>query len=58
MNRQKQAIQEKKQIKSILNGAIEQDLDLKTDAESDLRVMTRVAPTADQTQELLFASKS
>ena len=55
--RQKQAIQEKKQIKSILNGVIEQDLDLKTDAESDLKVMTRIAPTADQTRALLFASK-
>jgi phosphoribosylaminoimidazolecarboxamide formyltransferase/IMP cyclohydrolase len=55
--RQKQTIQEKKQIKSILNGVIEQDLDLKTDAESDLKVVTRVAPTADQTKALLFASK-
>jgi len=55
--RQKQAIQEKKQIKSILNGVIEQDLDLKTDAKADLKVVTRVAPSADQTEALLFASK-
>ncbi len=55
--RQKQAIQEKKQIKSILNGVIEQDLDLKTDTPSDLRVVTKVAPTSEQVKALLFASK-
>ncbi|MEJ1236566.1 bifunctional phosphoribosylaminoimidazolecarboxamide formyltransferase/IMP cyclohydrolase [Chryseolinea sp. T2] len=55
--RQKQSLNEKKQIKSILNGVIEQDLDLKTDAKTDLKVMTRLAPTADQVDALLFASK-
>lgn len=55
--RQKQSLSEKKQIKSILNGVIEQDLDLKTDAESDLKMVTKVAPTSGQTKALLFASK-
>lgn len=55
--RQKQSLNEKKQIKSILNGVIEQDLDLKTDAESDLKMVTRQAPTPEQIKALLFASK-
>jgi len=55
--RQKLELNEKKQIKSILNGVIEQDLDLKTDDKNDLQVVTRLAPTADQVDALLFASK-
>ncbi len=55
--RQKQSLQEKKQFKSLLNGVIEQDLDLKTDSREDLKVVTRRAPTADQINALLFASK-
>lgn len=55
--RQKQAIIEKKQIKSILNGVIEQDLDLKTDAAADLKVVTKRAPSAGEVEALLFASK-
>ncbi len=54
---QKQPVNEKKQFKSLLNGVIEQDLDLKTDAASDLKVVTRIAPTSDQVDALLFASK-
>lgn len=55
--RQKQSLNEKKQIKSILNGVIEQDLDLKTDDKNDLKVVTQLAPTASQVEALLFASK-
>lgn len=54
---QKQQLKETRQYKSILNGVIEQDLDLKTDSKADLKVMTKVAPTADQIDALLFASK-
>ncbi|HEX8037917.1 MAG TPA: bifunctional phosphoribosylaminoimidazolecarboxamide formyltransferase/IMP cyclohydrolase [Chryseosolibacter sp.] len=54
---QKQALHEKKQFKSLLNGVIEQDLDLKTDAREDLKVVTRRAPTSNETDALLFASK-
>ncbi|HEY0740644.1 MAG TPA: bifunctional phosphoribosylaminoimidazolecarboxamide formyltransferase/IMP cyclohydrolase PurH, partial [Chryseosolibacter sp.] len=55
--RQKQALTEKRQVKSILNGIIEQDLDLKTDSKADLKVGTKKAPTASEIDALLFASK-
>jgi phosphoribosylaminoimidazolecarboxamide formyltransferase/IMP cyclohydrolase len=54
---QKQPISEKKQFKSILNGVIEQDLDLKTDRKADLKVVTRRAPSPEEIDALLFASK-
>ena len=54
---QKQELTEKKQFKSILNGVIEQDHDLKTDSRSDLKVVTRRAPTESEISALLFASK-
>jgi phosphoribosylaminoimidazolecarboxamide formyltransferase / IMP cyclohydrolase len=55
--RQKQGLSETRQFKSILNGVIEQDLDLKTDSKADLKVVTKVTPSADQVEALLFASK-
>lgn len=55
--RKKQDLREKKQFKSLLNGVIEQDLDLKTDSRSDLKVVTRRAPTESEIDALLFASK-
>jgi len=45
------------QVRSCLNGVLVQDKDLKTDAESDLKVVTKTSPTADQIEDLLFASK-
>jgi phosphoribosylaminoimidazolecarboxamide formyltransferase / IMP cyclohydrolase len=54
---QKQPLTATKQFKSLLNGVIEQDLDLKTDAEADLKTVTKVAPNASQVKALLFASK-
>lgn len=54
---QKKDLSEKKQFKSLLNGVIEQDLDLKTDSREDLRVVTKKAPTEVETRALLFASK-
>lgn len=54
---QKHSLNETKQFKSILNGVIEQDLDLKTDGKEDLRTMTKLAPTAEEIDALLFASK-
>jgi phosphoribosylaminoimidazolecarboxamide formyltransferase / IMP cyclohydrolase len=54
---QKSELKETKQSKSILNGIIEQDLDLKTDSKADLKVMTKKAPTDLQVDALLFASK-
>ncbi len=54
---QKQILTGKKQFKSLLNGVIEQDLDLKTDSVTDLKSVTKRIPTAHQVQALLFASK-
>ena len=54
---QTKPLSEKKQFKSLLNGVIEQDLDLKTDSLEDLKVVTKRAPTEKETDALLFASK-
>jgi phosphoribosylaminoimidazolecarboxamide formyltransferase / IMP cyclohydrolase len=54
---QKQKLTEIKQFKSLLNGVIEQDLDLKTDSAADLKVVTNRAPEAAEVNALLFASK-
>jgi phosphoribosylaminoimidazolecarboxamide formyltransferase/IMP cyclohydrolase len=54
---QKKQLTETKQCKSILNGVIEQDLDLKTDAKEDLKVVTKRVPSAEEVEALLFASK-
>lgn len=54
---QKKQLTETKQSKSILNGVIEQDLDLKTDSRADLTVVTKRAPSSQDIEALLFASK-
>lgn len=54
---QKTKLQGTKQFKTLLNGVIAQDLDLKTDAESDLKVVTERAPSTPEIKALLFASK-
>lgn len=46
-----------KQFKSILNGIIEQDRDLKTDALTDLEHVTSRSTTNDENDALVFASK-
>lgn len=55
--KQKQSLTATRQYKSLLNGVIEQDLDLKTDSPADLKPVTTRVPTADQVAALLFASK-
>lgn len=55
--RQKEAISGRKQFKSLLNGVIEQDLDLKTDSKEDLKPVTKRIPSSEQVEALLFASK-
>lgn len=55
--KQKQPLKLTKQFKNILNGVIEQDFDLKTDRKEDLKVMTHRAPSAEEQDALLFASK-
>lgn len=54
---QKKPLHETKQFKSLLNGVIEQDVDLKTDSHADLKPVTKRQPTAEETAALLFASK-
>ncbi len=55
--KQKQTLSATKQFKSLLNGVIEQDLDLKTDSKEDLKTVTRRSPTLTEVNALLFASK-
>lgn len=54
---QKQPLTATKQFKSLLNGVIEQDIDLHTDSREDLKTMTKRAPSAAEVNALLFASK-
>ena len=54
---QKSGLHTKKQYKSILNGVIEQDRDLKTDAPEDLKIVTKRPTTEEENRALLFASK-
>jgi phosphoribosylaminoimidazolecarboxamide formyltransferase/IMP cyclohydrolase len=44
------------QFKSILNGVLEQEKDLKTETESDLKQVTKKAPLNSEISDLLFAN--
>lgn len=44
-------------FRSLLNGVIAQDNDLRTETEADLRTTTEKAPTNEETVDLLFANK-
>lgn len=44
-------------FRSLLNGVVEQDTDLKTETEADLKTATERAPTPKEVGELLFAAK-
>jgi phosphoribosylaminoimidazolecarboxamide formyltransferase / IMP cyclohydrolase len=44
-------------FKSLLNGVVEQDADLKTETEADLKPVTKRNPTAKEVGEMLFAIK-
>lgn len=44
-------------FRTILNGVLEQDKDLKTDTIDDMRTVTKTAPTAAQLTDLEFANK-
>ncbi len=54
---QKQPLSARKQVKSLLNGVIEQDTDWKTDSAEDIKVVTKRAPSPAEVNALLFASK-
>jgi len=44
-------------FRTLLNGVIEQDRDLKTETERDLKPATTLVPTKEQVRDLLFANK-
>jgi phosphoribosylaminoimidazolecarboxamide formyltransferase/IMP cyclohydrolase len=46
-----------RQFRSLLNGVLEQEKDLKTENADDLKVVTEKAPAAAQIEDLLFANK-
>jgi len=46
-----------KQFKTLLNGVIEQDKDLKMEVASDLKTVTTKLPTAQEIKALVFANK-
>lgn len=46
-----------RQFKSILNGVLEQEKDLKTEQENDFQYVTKKKPTETEIVELLFANK-
>lgn len=47
----------KTQFRSVLNGVLVQDRDLKVEVEGDLKVVTEVEPSAEEIADLLFANK-
>jgi phosphoribosylaminoimidazolecarboxamide formyltransferase / IMP cyclohydrolase len=47
----------KRTFRSLLNGVVEQDADLKTETEADLRTVTKRAPTPKEVGEMIFAAK-
>ncbi len=54
---QKQVELPKKQIRTLLNGVIEQDKDLVVETEKNLTSVTKEKPTPAQINDLLFANK-
>lgn len=54
---QKKSWNREKIHKSMLNGTLVQDYDNITDSEEHLKVVTKVAPSAEDVKSLLFASK-
>ncbi len=52
----KDAALQNKNIRTVLNGAIMQDRDTKTESKSDLKVVTKIAPGESQITDLLFAN--
>jgi phosphoribosylaminoimidazolecarboxamide formyltransferase/IMP cyclohydrolase len=55
--RQKIQIEGTKQIKTLLNGIIEQDKDLQTESKADFKVVTKVVPSEEEQNALVFAAK-
>ncbi|PTM11806.1 MAG: bifunctional phosphoribosylaminoimidazolecarboxamide formyltransferase/IMP cyclohydrolase PurH [Bacteroidetes bacterium] len=47
---------EPRSFRSLLNGVVEQDTDLRQETIADLKVVTTVSPTPEQVSDLLFAN--
>lgn len=46
-----------KSFRTLLNGVIEQDKDLKTETNKDMQTVTKTSPSADELRDLEFANK-
>lgn len=46
-----------KSFRTLLNGVIEQDKDLKTETSADMQTVTKITPTTDEKRDLEFANK-
>ena len=55
--KEKKKSKSQKQFKSLLNGVIEQDNDNITDQASDLVAKTKISPSTEEIEALIFASK-
>lgn len=55
--RQRKPLSKGRQVKTLLNGLIEQDVDWKTDERADLKVVTKREPSQEEVNALLFAAK-
>ncbi|MCC2547517.1 bifunctional phosphoribosylaminoimidazolecarboxamide formyltransferase/IMP cyclohydrolase [Hymenobacter sp. BT175] len=55
--RQKPVALPARQVKTLLNGVIAQDFDRHTETAADFKVVTQSAPTAGETEALVFAAK-
>jgi phosphoribosylaminoimidazolecarboxamide formyltransferase / IMP cyclohydrolase len=54
---QNKVVLSKTSFRTLLNGVIEQDKDLKTETEVDLKPATTLSPSASEIKDLLFANK-
>lgn len=55
--KQKPVVFPQKQVRTILNGILEQDKDLKTEVAGDLTCVTNTQASAQEIEDLLFANK-
>jgi phosphoribosylaminoimidazolecarboxamide formyltransferase/IMP cyclohydrolase len=54
---QKDVKRSSKSFRTLLNGVIAQDKDLKTETQNDMQTITKTAPTASELSDLEFANK-
>lgn len=55
--KQKMNIEGTKQVKTLLNGFVQQDKDLKTESKDQFKVVTKLSPTESEKDALVFALK-